>query len=85
MGYVKMRAKMYVTAVLDADEQNGWNERLVMCCVAAKRYGEDCLDEDNTFAKFTPGGVLDIQIANAALRGKFKTGDTFYVDFTPVE
>ena len=40
------------------------------------------MDEDNTFAKYTPGANLTISIANPALWGQFKFGDKFYVDFT---
>jgi hypothetical protein len=39
--------------------------------------------EDNTYAKFSPGANLSINIANQALWGRFKVGDRFYVDFTP--
>lgn len=57
----------------------------MLSCVAKNgAYPEDGSDEDNTFAKFSPSGVLDMQIANPDLLGKFKVGDTFYVDFTPV-
>lgn len=48
-------------------------------------YPEDGSDEDNTFARFTPSADLKISIQNPALVGKFKEGDTFYLDFTPVE
>lgn len=58
-------------------------ETLTMHAVAASKYPEDGSDEDNTFAKFSPGATLSINIANPALFGKFKVGDTYYVDFTP--
>lgn len=47
-------------------------------------YGEDGLDEDNTYAKYTPSADFKITITNPALLNKFNIGDTFYVDFTPV-
>ena len=40
--------------------------------------------EDNSYAAATPCATLNITIENPALVGKFKPGDTFYVDFTPV-
>jgi hypothetical protein len=43
------------------------------------------LDEDNTFAKFSPGATLVINIANPVLFDQFKVGDKFYVDFTKAE
>jgi hypothetical protein len=81
-----MRAKMRVGSVLQFPDGKGaiTQERLGMYCVAKSgNYPADGSDEDNTFAKFSPSGVLDIQIANPALIGAFKVGDTFYVDFTP--
>lgn len=58
-------------------------ETLQMHAVCAPKYDETGLDEDNTFAKFSPGAQLNINIANPALWGQFKVGDRFYVDFTP--
>lgn len=42
-------------------------------------------DEDNTFAKFSPSGSLELMIANPALIGTFQPGDTYYLDFTKVD
>lgn len=85
----KMRAKMRVSAVLPwppAGDGVVRQERLMLSCVAKSGgYPADGADEDNTFAKFSPSGVLDLQIANPALIGTFEVGDTFYVDFTPAE
>ena len=60
-------------------------ETLQMTAVCAPKYDETGLDEDNTFAKYSPGANLSINIANPALWGQFKVGDRFYVDFTPAE
>lgn len=40
--------------------------------------------EENTYAKYTPAGKLELQIENEALRGAIKPGQKFYVDLTPV-
>jgi hypothetical protein len=48
-------------------------------------YPADGSDEDNTFAKFSPSGSLELMIANPALIGTFAPGDTYYLDFTKVE
>jgi len=82
-----MRAKLRVGAVLPvAHGEIITQERLVMHGVSKTGgYPEDGSDEDNTFAKFSPSAVFDIQIANPALIGKFEVGQTFYVDFTPVD
>lgn len=58
-------------------------ETLQMHAVSASKYPADGSDEDNTFAKFSPGASLSINIANPALWDQFKVGDKFYVDFTP--
>lgn len=82
----KMRAKLRVGSVTPL-QSNGVTtcERLVFHGVSkSDSYPEDGSDEDNTFAKFSPSVLLDMQIANPALIGKFAPGDTFYVDFTPV-
>jgi len=45
-------------------------------------YPADGIDEDNTFAKWSPSGELTLSITNPELHGKFKPGQKFYVDFT---
>jgi hypothetical protein len=57
-------------------------ETLTMHAVAASKYPEDGSDENNTYAKWSPGASLIINIANPDLWGKFKVGDEYYVDFT---
>lgn len=75
----KMRAKMRVTHV----ENHGESETLHFMAVARPDgYPEDGLDEDNTYAAFTPSADLRIHVNNPALVGKFKEGHTYYVDFT---
>lgn len=92
MSDTTMRAKLQVSMV---QEHMGWAaegkppeksmETLTMHAVCKNQYDETGLDEDNTFAKWSPGATLAINIANPALWGKFKPGDKFYVDFTPAE
>ena len=60
-------------------------ESLNMHAVAACKYPADGSDEDNTYAKWSPGAQLSINIANPDLWDKFKVGDKFYVDFTPAD
>lgn len=81
-----MRAKLQVGMVLEqfyGAEGAKSGEAVSMHAVCKSGgYPEDGSDEDNTFAKFSPGASLSINIANPALFGKFKHGDKFYVDFT---
>lgn len=85
----KMRAKLQVGFVQEHfhydDKTKKVQETLSMHAVAASRYPEDGSDEDNTYAKFSPGAQLHINIANPDLFGQFKVGDKYYVDFTPAE
>lgn len=80
-----MRAKMKIGMVQEHKRADGTThqETVTMHAVAASKYPDDGSDENNTFAKFTPGAHLSINIANPDLIGKFSHGDTFYVDFTP--
>ena len=80
---VDMRAKMYVTMVTkDISRENG-NEVLHMHAVSkSTAYPADGYDENNTYAKFSPSGSVQLTIANPALFGKFKAGDQYYIDFT---
>lgn len=81
-----MRAKLQIGLVQEhhhGDNGEKSQETLQMHAVCASKFDENGLDEDNTFAKFTPGASLTMQIANPVLFGKFKHGDKFYVDFTP--
>lgn len=41
--------------------------------------------EDNSYAKATPGGKLELTIDNPALKGVVKPGQVFYVDLTLIE
>lgn len=82
-----MRAKLQVGFVQECNYgQDGAKsmEVLTMHAVAkSTAYPEDGTDEDNTFAKWSPGANLSINIANPDLWDKFKVGDKFYVDFGP--
>jgi hypothetical protein len=42
-------------------------------------------DENNTFAKFSPSGSLELTVANPALIGTFEPGETYYLEFTKEE
>lgn len=81
----KMRAKLQVGFVQEmfyGPDKSKSQEVLTMHAVAASKYPEDGSDEDNTYAKFSPGAQLQINIANPALFGQFKVGEKYYVDFT---
>lgn len=77
-----MRAKFRISHV---DRANEGYETLYMHPVAASKYPEDGSDEDNTYARWSPSGMLQLGIANPALLGKFNVDEKFYLDFTPAE
>jgi hypothetical protein len=85
----KMRAKLFINTVLEqfnGPEQAKSMEVLSMNVVARSTpYPADGLDEDNSFAKWSPIVALQIHIANPALWGQFKSGQKFYADFTEAE
>lgn len=74
-----MRAKMKINHI---DRRHEGQETLYLNPVAAGRYPEDGSDENNTFAKFSPSGMLSLTVANPALLGKFSEGEEYYLDFT---
>lgn len=77
-----MRAKMRLNSITKYDA----SERLSFSAVAKSGgYPDDGSDEDNTFAKFSPDGKLEILVANPALIGKFQVGEKYYVDFIKAE
>lgn len=76
-----MRAKMKILSV----KMHETSDVLELAAVGPKGpYPADGSDEDNTYAKYSPSATLNICIANPALLGKFRPGETYYVDFTPV-
>jgi hypothetical protein len=77
----KMRAKMRITKITRFDQ----SEMLELTAVAKSgAYNADGNDEDNTYAKFSPSGAIQLTVANPALLGKFNPGEAYYIDFTPV-
>ncbi|WP_446807969.1 hypothetical protein ACH50O_11680 [Methylomonas sp. 2BW1-5-20] len=83
-----MRAKLQVGFVQEHFYGNlgeKSQETLTMHAVAASQYPEDGRDEDNIYAKFSPGANLQINVANPELFGKFKVGEKYYVDFLKAE
>ena len=77
-----MRAKLVISSIT-RNEDNG--ETLKMIAVSKfDGYGDDGLDENNTYAKFSPSADFEIYITNPALHGKFEPDQQYYADFTLV-
>lgn len=83
------RCKVYVESVKQLGVEPNAQEEVQFRAVGGnkvqKGYPADGMDEDNTYAKFSPSADFRLTIANPALLGKFKNGDKFYVDFSPAE
>lgn len=79
-----MRAKLQVGHVQTHTNADGDKtmETVSMHAVAASKYPDDGSDEDNTFARWSPGAHLSINIANPDLFGRFRHGQKFIVDFS---
>lgn len=81
-----MRAKMQVQEVRCYGSGEHACEELTFRAVCKSgAYGNDGLDENNTFARFTPQADMKMTINNPALLGKVKPDDEFYLDFILVE
>lgn len=84
----KMRAKARVNSVTPHKSETGvvTAEQIAFVFPAKNgAYPPDGSDEDQQFARWSPSASLSITIANPARLGQFAVGDTFYLDFTPVE
>lgn len=74
-----MRAKMKINHI---EKRFEGQETLYLNAVAASKYPENGSDENNTYAKFSPAGMLSLTIANPDLIGMFEQGEEYYLDFT---
>jgi hypothetical protein len=79
MSKVTMRCKVQVQRV---DRGVGCDHVYANPVAKSGTYPADGHDEDNTFAKFSPGGEFKLDIANPNLLGVIEPGDKFYVDWT---
>ena len=74
-----MRAKVEIGSIL----QMVGAEQVKFAAVGkSSPYDKGGVDENNTYACYTPMANFDIMITNPALLGKFKPGQKYYVDFT---
>lgn len=78
-----MRAKLEVKLVTKPWE--GAEEVTMQPVSGQAAYGPNGESEDNTYARYTPSGVVTLVITNPNLHGKFQVGQKFYADFTPAE
>lgn len=77
-----MRAKMRINHIDKRNSEHGQETLYFNPVSRSDSYPEDGSDENNTYAKYSPSGMLSLTIANPALLGKFAEGETYYLDFT---
>lgn len=80
-----MRAKMKINHIDRRNAEAGFETLYFNPVSRSDRYPEDGSDENNTYAKFSPSGMLSLTIANPALLGKFNEGEVYYLDFTKTD
>lgn len=80
---------MIVTGVTSNkdDAGNVTSESYRMTCVGGDKvskegYPQDGVDEDSSFARWSPSGNFEISCINPALFGKIKEGERYFLDFT---
>lgn len=79
-----MRAKFQIISI---DDHGAAGQQIHLAAVGGSKvqadgYPADGSDEDNTYARLTPSGALQLSILNPNLMDKFKKGQKFYLDFT---
>jgi hypothetical protein len=84
---IKMRAKLRLHTI-ETYSIFETQETLKFSAVCPKSFDPNGVpnddEENNNFARWTPSADLVMSITNPNLIHKFKQGDEFYVDFTPV-
>lgn len=79
------RCKVYVESVkLYGHNGQITQEEVQMRAVTGKNT-KDGMDEDNTYAKYTPSADFRMSVTNPALFGQFRPSQTYYIDMTPAE
>jgi len=84
----KMRAKMRVADINTYPRGEGpiTQQTLVMYAVArSDSYPADGSDENNSYARWSPSGRLELTIANPALFDAFEVGEEYYLNFIKAE
>ena len=79
-----MVAKFVVRGVVQQGEPVS-SEILKMAPVTSKPFDAEGFSEDNSFAKWTPSGNLEMTVTNPALLGRINVGDTFKLNFEKCE
>lgn len=79
-----MVAKFTVYEVIEQGEPKQ-SEVLKMRPVTSKPFDAEGVSEDNSFAKWTPSGNLEMTVSNPALFGRVKVGDNYRLTFDKCE
>lgn len=78
-----MRAKVHVIGVEKPYE--GAEVLRFSPVVSGEQFGPNGESENNTYARYTPSGSIELHVTNPNLHGQFEAGQEYYVDFTPAQ
>lgn len=79
----KVRAKFFVTEVKHVGTPGSEPYASVVMAPVFGGYGDGKVNE--SWAKYTPSGKIEMAITNPAAIDQFNVGMAYYVDFTPAE
>lgn len=79
-----MVAKFTVYEVIEQGEPKQ-SEVLKMRPVTSRPFDAEGVSEDNSFAKWTPSGNLEMTVSNPALFGQIKVGENYFLTFAKCE
>ena len=76
-----IRAKFQVSSV--RNDAGSEDQRVTLQAVTSDNV--DGTNENKSFSKFTPYGVMEMLITNPDVEGFFEAGQQFYIDITKAE
>jgi hypothetical protein len=69
-----------------SEKQEGANyQNVSLNAVTEGPFDENGNNEDNTFAKYTPSGLLHLSVTNESAIGFFVVGQKYYLDIVPCD
>ena len=68
--------------VVSVTTPHAGTEHLCFSAVTEAPFDKEGFSDDNSFAKWSPTGELEMTVTNPALFGKIKQGEKYYLHFT---
>lgn len=73
---VRVRAKMYCNENSEVEGQDGGRKVVLYPVIGGSM-------ENDTYFKYTPGGICHLEILNEEAAAQFEVGKEYYVTFEP--